>query len=203
MSEEKNQELVGQALQTCMFTNEDVRGRLRWFEKKVESIEAQFKEVGGAKQAIAEIVSGGAGGDAEDPNDVAGLLDGIKNEIAALKEVYKVLSVRWDSLKELGKETFMAVDTRNLSKELRLMEEDLARLPSKYKQYQVFDKFLAIVGQKKKMAKSILSAMNAGGTVHCTHIALCFMFGIRNDCCWLEVCSCCAHGVTCLLSKSF
>merc|ERR1719474_603010 len=91
------------------------------------------------------------------------MLDAMKQEMAALNEVHAALTVQWEKLKKIGQENFMRCDTRDLSKSLRLMEEECAQLPSKFKQYEVFKKFMSIVINKKKMSKEILGELNAGG----------------------------------------
>eukprot|EP01083_Nonionella_stella_P096780 272139_1 len=160
ISNEAHQNHLIGAMQTLLFTHSDVHTKLSQFDQSIKIIEEQYAEITTAKKAMSVVVDGVG---MDDDHQIEIQLDNIKKEMEGLNEVHKALTVQWEKLQKIGKDQFMRLDTRELGKTLRAMEEELSHLPNKMKTYQVFGKFMEIIKLKKKMNKNVLGDLNAGG----------------------------------------
>jgi len=161
ITDPQDQDKVIRALNTLLYTHEHVNGRLSTFENKISEIEGAFKEIRVAKDAMKVVVADASD---DDGDQIEGTLDSIRKELDGLKEVHKELTDQWGKIQKIGQQKFLDLDSRELGKLLRSIEEDLQKLPNKIRTYQVYHKFMAILEDKKRMNKNLLGDLAAGGS---------------------------------------
>merc|ERR1719203_1180067 len=110
---------------------------------------AQYNQVTMAKTALAKMVEDDSAQNEEDT--IESTLKAIMAEKEGLELVHAEINKEWAKLAEIGKQNFMRMDTRELAKQMRELEEHCARFPNKMKTYKVFQKFLSVLAGKKKM----------------------------------------------------
>ena len=159
LTDNETQERFVAAIRSLLFTFSDVEKRLSEFETSIAEIESNYAEVGTAKKAMSVVVdTSGSGDDFE----VGRILDSVRKELEGLKEVHKALTEKWKELQAFGQQKFLTIDSRELGKTLRNMEEDLSKLPNKMRTYQVYHKFIEILKEKGRINKNVFIDLSSG-----------------------------------------
>lgn len=86
LTDPKLQKLMAEAMKTLLFNQQDVYGRLTWFENRVKAVSASYEEVKTAKRALAAMV---------EDDEAAEEEDSIDTTLASIMQVFWCCVLKW------------------------------------------------------------------------------------------------------------